>query len=85
MKPPTLTRSITLTSSINKLELSKSVQLPDIVPSPSSQPVAFDESIFNDNHVCSAFSLEFFNILSAYFQEINTPTIEPKEEIVIKF
>ncbi|CAF0744396.1 unnamed protein product [Adineta ricciae] len=67
LKPPTLTRSITLTSSINKLELSKSVQLPDIVPSPSSQPVTFDESIFNDNH------------------EINTPTIQPKEEIVIKF
>ena len=47
--------------------------------------MTFDESIFNDNHVCSTFSLEFFNILSAYFQEINTPTIEPKEEIVIKF
>ncbi len=51
MKPPTLTRSITLTSSINKIEQPTSVQLPDIVPNSISQPVKLTESIINDNHV----------------------------------
>ncbi|CAF0888426.1 unnamed protein product [Adineta steineri] len=68
LKRPTLTRSITLTSSVNKIDQSKSVQLPDIVPTPTStQPVTFDEPIVNDNHE---------NILLTVEQ--------PKEETIIK-
>jgi hypothetical protein len=46
-----MTRSITLTSSINDIEQPKPVQLPDIVPSTISQPVTANESVVNDNHV----------------------------------
>jgi len=47
-----MTRSITVSSSINKIEPSKSVQLPDIVPnSIIPQPVTPNEIIVNDNHV----------------------------------
>jgi len=45
-----LTRSITLSSSINKIEQSKSVQLPDIVPNSIPQPVTPNETIVNNNH-----------------------------------
>jgi hypothetical protein len=46
-----MTRSITLSSSINQIEQIKPVQLPDIVPNSIPQPVALNESIVNDNHV----------------------------------
>ena len=48
LKPPTITRSSTLTSSINKIDSPKSVQLPDIVPNATSQPVTLNESIVNE-------------------------------------
>jgi len=46
LKPPSITRSVTLNSSINKIETSKIVQLPDIVPSsvPSS-PVTMNNNV----------------------------------------
>jgi len=43
-----MTRSVTLTSSMNKI-----VQLPDIVPTPTTQPVTLIEPKMNENHVCS--------------------------------
>jgi hypothetical protein len=46
-----MTRSITLTSSINDIEQPKPVQLPDIVPSTISQPVTANESVVNDTLV----------------------------------
>jgi hypothetical protein len=46
-----MTRSITLTPSSNKIEQSKSVQLPDIVLNSTPQPVTFNESIIIDNNV----------------------------------
>ena len=46
-----MTRSSTLTSAINKIESAKPVQLPDIVPNSTPQPVTLNESIVNDAHV----------------------------------
>ena len=51
LKPPTITRSSTLTSSINKIDTPKPVQLPDIVPNATPQPVTLNESIVNDAQV----------------------------------
>lgn len=51
LKPPTITRSSTLTSSNNKIETPKPVQLPDIVPNATPQPVTLNESIVNDTRV----------------------------------
>jgi len=38
---------------MNKIEQPKIVQLPDIVPTPTTQPVTLIEPKMNDNHVCS--------------------------------
>lgn len=48
-----MTRSLTLTSSINKIEPSKSVQLPDIVPNSTSQPVITNETTVNNETILS--------------------------------
>ncbi|CAM4928714.1 unnamed protein product [Rotaria socialis] len=50
LKAPTMTRSITLTSSINKIEESKTVELPDILANTTFQPVILNESKMNENH-----------------------------------
>jgi hypothetical protein len=54
-----MTRSVTLTSSMNKIEQPKIVQLPDIVPTPTTQPVTLNEPKMNDNHVCSYWKIFF--------------------------
>lgn len=48
-----MTRSSTLTSAINKIDSAKPVQLPDIVPNSTAQPVTLNESIVNDAQVRS--------------------------------
>ncbi|CAF3924289.1 unnamed protein product [Rotaria sordida] len=50
LKPPTMTRSMTHSSEINKIEQSKSVELPDLLANTTSQPVILNNSIVNDHH-----------------------------------
>ncbi|CAF2853006.1 unnamed protein product [Rotaria sp. Silwood2] len=50
LKAPTMTRSITLSASINKIEQSKCVELPDLLANTTSQPVILNDPIVNDHH-----------------------------------
>ncbi|CAF3690128.1 unnamed protein product [Rotaria sp. Silwood1] len=50
LKAPTMTRSMTLSTSIHKIEQSKSVELPDLLANTTSQPVILNNSIVNEQH-----------------------------------
>ncbi|CAF3996248.1 unnamed protein product [Rotaria magnacalcarata] len=72
LKAPTMTRSITLTSSINKIKQSKTVELPDILANTTFQPVILNESKVNENHEIT--------ITNRQRKEETIDVVEPKIE-----
>ena len=75
-----MTRSIALAPTVNRVDQSKSVQLPDIVPNSIPQPVTLNESIINDDQVRTVFFESIKNEIFCFIKEILLSTSQIKEE-----